>query len=49
MVISSSNVWRRKVRELVAGVPEKRWWDCVKDDMKSFGWPSCDNAQNKDD
>jgi len=30
------------------GCPRKTWWDCVNDDMKSFGL-SHEDAQDKDD
>jgi len=37
------------VRKLDGGdAREKTWWDCAKDDMKSFGL-SCEDAQDKDD
>jgi len=27
----------KRVRGVDVGMPEKTWWDCVKDDMNSFG------------
>jgi len=38
-IITGSNVvWRGKLKKIDRErMPQKTWWDCVKNDMESFG------------